>query len=71
MEERLICAFMVIPAFVYLSFEFENKRLEKILRVISATLLLLLACYLGVVCRSGKGSDLIDFEVFVKENVNC
>ena len=40
MKERLICEFMVIPAFVYLSFEFENKRLEKILRVISATLLL-------------------------------
>lgn len=49
MKERLICEFMVIPAFVYLSFEFENKRFEKILRVISATLLLLLACYLGVV----------------------
>lgn len=49
MKERLICAIMAIPAFIYLSFEFENKRLEKIFRVISATLLLLLACYFGVV----------------------
>lgn len=49
MKERLICAVMVIPAFIYLSFEFENKKFEKVLRVISATLLLLLACYLGVV----------------------
>lgn len=49
MEERLICAAMIIPAFIYLSFDFENKKLEKVLCVISATLLLLLACYLGVV----------------------
>lgn len=49
MKERLICAVMVIPAFIFLSFEFENKKFEKVLRVISSTLLLLLACYLGVV----------------------
>ena len=49
MKERLICAFMIIHAFICLSFEFKNKRTEKVLRVILATLLLFLVCYLGVV----------------------
>lgn len=49
MEERLICALFIIPSFIFCCFEFENKKAEKILRVVSGVFLIFLAWYLGVV----------------------
>lgn len=49
MKERLICAFLIIPAYISCFFEIKSKKLEFWLRVISIAFLLLLACYLGAV----------------------
>lgn len=49
MKERLICAALIIPAFINCYYKPKNKKLEVALRVISGVLLLLEACYLGVV----------------------
>lgn len=49
MIERLICFVLVLPAFIFCAFEFDNKKAENILRVVSGVGLLFLAMYLGVV----------------------
>lgn len=49
MKERLICAFLIMPAYISCFLETKSKKLEFWLRVISMAFLLLLACYLGVV----------------------
>ena len=49
MEERLICAALIIPAFMNCYYKPRSEKAEAVLRVVSGTLLLLAACYLGVV----------------------
>lgn len=49
MKERLICAALIIPAFINCYYKPKSEKAEEILRVASGTLLLLAACYLGVV----------------------
>lgn len=49
MEERLICAALMIPAFINCYYKPRNENTEVVLRIVSGTLLLLAACYLGVV----------------------
>lgn len=49
MKERLICAVLIIPAFINCYFKPKNEKAEFVLRVVSGSLLLLAACYLGIV----------------------
>lgn len=49
MKEKFICALLIIPAAICLGFDFENKKAERILKIISESLLFLLAWYLGIV----------------------
>lgn len=51
MLERLICAALIIPAFLFLGIEFDekHKRLEIIWRIFSEVGLIFLAMYLGIV----------------------
>lgn len=49
MKERLICAVLMAPAFINCYYKPKSEKEEFALRVVSGTLLLLAACYLGVV----------------------
>lgn len=49
MTERLICAALIMPAFINCFYKPKNEKAEFALRSVSLALLLLAACYLGVV----------------------
>lgn len=49
MTERLICAALIMPAFMNCYYKPKSEKAEVALRIVSGTLLLLAACYLGVV----------------------
>lgn len=49
MEERLICVALIFPAFMNCYYKPKSEKAEIVLRAVSGTLLLLAACYLGVV----------------------
>lgn len=49
MKERLICFLFILPIYLYNMVEFENKKWNRVLGVISGVCLILLCCYLGVV----------------------
>lgn len=49
MIERLICFALVLPAFIFCAFEFDNKKAGNVLRIVGGAGLFLLAMYLGAI----------------------